>query len=173
MIESGDILLVWNMPYPVGSQVIYTVSGGHCDHCAICLKVDGLMRVYEAQPPKVRWMLYDQYMDQCKEWSLKRTKWRERKNKPLYVERWRPRPINVAAALDFANSQLGVPYRMVVDYLWPGKKKWTQHCSKFAAMCLEKGGIVEWEKPYGKIEPLDLRQYLRFTTNDLQELIYP
>ena len=90
MIKAGDVLLIWNMPYPVASSLIAAFTGAHCDHCATALPtINGNIAVYEAQPPKSRKVYVEDYLKQLQEWGDDKINWRQKTNRWLYCDIWR------------------------------------------------------------------------------------
>lgn len=173
--QPGDVLLLWNMPYPFATSVIRMVQGGEqVDHCAVVLRQDfsgswksdlddELPVVWEAQPPRVRWLPLFQYTDQMDAWSSERPWWWESKRK-FYCEVWRSpaglHEVALDAMLEEARKWEGVKYGMVMNWLFRGKRI---HCSEFVARLLSQLRAFRgaWADEYSRVKPLDVRNALK------------
>ena len=161
MIKAGDVLLIWNMPYPVASGLIAAFTGAHCDHCATALPtINGDTAIYEAQPPKSRKMPVADYLKQLQEWGNSKIDWRQKVDRWLYCDVWRSKDIStrqLVAMYAEAERWLGTPYSMVMNYLFMRK---TIHCSEECGRILQAGGIVQWDKEPSRVTPLDIQDCL-------------
>lgn len=156
-MQAGDILLFWNLPYPLASCLIAMVSGAHCDHCAVVLKDN---TVYDAYPPCVRKMDQDSYQDQISEWASDRTHWRTLHNRFLRCDVWRSNDLTqdqLEAFQSEAERLIGVKYGMARNYL---VKRNAIHCSEFAARLIESAGIAKFDKRLNRVTPIEIQEVL-------------
>lgn len=156
MLQAGDVLFFWNLPYPVASCLIAFASGGmHCEHCAIVLEDQGELMVYDAYPPASRKIPLREFEEQLRLWRLQKSPRRP----VLQVEIWRSK-ID-AAQLEALHSEaerlLGIRYGMTGNFLFGTRKI---HCSEFLGRVLEGGEVVSLGRRKHRLTPFKVRQAL-------------
>ena len=177
MMQPGDVILIYNMPYPIGNWVIDWVSCAteRLGHCATVLDDGGMPTVYEAAIPVARKLTVLGYAVQLALWAGDRAWGRRRTGMRLRYQVWRP-PAVTGAELEAmrgeAEKWLGVEYSMIWNYLTDSPKI---HCSEMAGRVLETGLIVpKWSKPHSKITPMDVRNVLEAAgLNVVEEVTLP
>lgn len=164
----GDVIVLWNMPYPVGTFLIRLATGVNCDHCSIVLpkdKDDPKPYVYEAALWKVRKMPVVEYWKQIESWGKSRRLWRRLTKKKLCVEVWSsPADLSISEMLVEAEGWMGAPYGMVFNYLFKGARyvfnRPRVHCSEYLSRILRKG-VLQWDKEPSRVTPIDVRDSLQ------------
>jgi hypothetical protein len=162
MIEtkSGNIMLIWNTPYPIGAFLIKLFTGSDLDHCAIILPKDKNNPepyTYEATLWKVRKMPVPDYWKQLEEWSKSKIWWRRWGKRKLIVEIWSsPTDLDIPTMLKEAEAWMGKPYGIIFNYLFENSDV---HCSEYLGRILMKIGY-NWNKEPSRITPINVRNTL-------------
>ena len=153
-MEDGSVIF-WHGGLLVGP--IFRHTNSKITHVAIILNEQGQDMVYEATPPRVRRMPFNQYIQHLRELERKPF-WRERGFRYFILEPKKPYTSwELQRMRKYARSQLGRPYGLRGWVL--NKEVKTIFCSQYISNIIEKSGRI---KSYNfKESPVSLYRKLR------------